>query len=487
MQELVLELNNIEKSYNGKTILSIDHLSVYQNEKIGIIGENGQGKSTLLNIINQSAQPDSGHVYKHISFHYFKQIDRVKAIDYENMDPELVSRLGVPEYPSQYFSGGEETRLKLADVLSNYSMGLLLDEPTTHLDTKGIRFLMNELTYYYGTLLVVSHDRHFLDKVVDTIWEVDNGEVTVFKGNYSSYLQQKEQMKLENERLHNNYQKEKSRLLKAARQKEEQAKSISNVSQKQKSRNIKPSRLSSSKQKDTVQKAAHKTAKAIEKRVDNLDAVELLSEPKAIHFPASTTVSIHNPYPIMGEAVSICRGGKVLLEQCDFQFKRGKKIGIAGPNGSGKTSLLTHILNNQEGITLSPKVKFSVYRQMSYKFTKETSVIHYLMDESEYPESIVRAVLNNIGFTHQNINQSVTELSGGEATRLALAKLFTDPSNVLILDEPTNFIDVKTIEALEELLKSYKGTVLFTSHDEYFMTKVADEIWEIKDKKLVMK
>lgn len=487
MQELALELKKIEKSFNGKMVLAIDHLSVYQNEKIGIIGENGQGKSTLLNLIDQTIQPDKGEVHKLVDFQYYRQMEDVSKVKYDRMDPKVISRLHVPEHSSLHFSGGEETRVRLSGIFSQYSMGMLLDEPTTHLDAEGVNFVIDELTYYYGTLLVVSHDRYFLDKVVGTIWEVKDGSVAVYNGNYSSYLEQKEQLKLENEREFQSYQKEKSRLEKAAKKKYEQAQNVSKVSQKQKKRNIKPSRLASSKQKDTVQKAAHKTAKAIEKRIDHIPDIKLISEPKKITFPDSDSISIHNPYPIMGEQVTIKRGDEILLDNVSFQFKLGKIIGLTGPNGAGKTSLAEHISENREGITLSTKVKLSVYKQMDYKLTKEISLKECLMRDSNYPESIVRAVLNNLGFNQNDVTRPITNLSGGEATRLAIAKLFTDPSNVLVLDEPTNFIDLKTIEALENLINAYKGTVIVISHDHYFMTRIADEVWEIKNKQLQLK
>lgn len=484
MQTLALELNNIEKSYNGKTILFLDHLSVYQNEKIGIIGENGQGKSTLLNLIMEITQPDKGTVQKLVDFQYYKQMEDVSEIRYDSMDPEVISRLHVPEYSTRHFSGGEEARVRLSEVLSRYTMGMLMDEPTTHLDAEGVEFLIKELMHYYGTLLVVSHDRFFLDKVVDTIWEVKEGTVTVFPGNYSSYIEQKEQLKRENEQAYQTSQKEKNRLRKAADSKQRQAQKMSKVSQKQKNRNIKPSRLSSTKQKDTVQKAAHKTAKAIEKRIEHIPDVNLIPEPQKIAFPDSGTSSMHNPYPIMGDRVTIIRGDRILLDDVSFQFQLGKVIGLSGPNGSGKTSLLERIIEEGEGITLSPKVTFAVYKQMDYKLTKEVSLKEYLLHDSDYPESIIRAVLNNLGFSQNDIRRPITNLSGGEATRLAIAKLFTDPSNVLVLDEPTNFIDLKTIEALENLIKAYKGTVLITSHDCYFMNRLADEVWEVKDKRL---
>ncbi|WP_277631248.1 ribosomal protection-like ABC-F family protein [Atopococcus tabaci] len=487
MQELVLELKNIEKSYLNKDVLAIDQLTVYQNERIGIVGKNGQGKSTLLNLIAGTVQPDRGEVHKTVDFQYHRQTSEVSEADLKEIDPALAGKLRVPRHEPTHFSGGEASRFRLAKLFSHYEMGLLMDEPTTHLDEEGIQFLIDELRYYYGTLLVVSHDRRFLDETVEKIWEVADGTVTVYDGNYINYQEQKKHQRMEQERAYEQFMKEKSRLEQAARKKQEQAQKVSQTTKKQKNKHIKPDRLSSSKQKDTVQKAAHKAAKAIEKRAEQLEHVNQVKKEPAIRFPEPTQLEMHNRFPIMGAGVTIQKGEKVLLDEADFQFPLGKRIGITGPNGAGKSSLLEWILMDGEGITLSPKVVFATYRQMDYKLTEQMNLLDYLAGESEYPEPVLRAVLNNLGFSQTEVRKPLSDLSGGESTRLAVAKLFTVPSNVLILDEPTNFIDVQTIEALEELMRSYPGMILFTSHDRYFMRNVAKQIWEIRDKKLVLK
>ncbi len=482
----VLEIRNVVKSYQNKEVINVEHLTVSQNERVGIIGRNGQGKSTLLNLISGAIQPDQGTVQRTIDFQYYRQIADVDEQGYEKMDPALLAKLQVPRHEAKHFSGGEEARFRLAEIFSGYELGLLLDEPTTHLDTDGVNFLIEELRYYYGTLLVVSHDRHLLDEVVDKIWEVADGSVTVYEGNYTAYLEQKEQHRLEQARAYEHYTKEKGRLEKAAQKKQEQAQKLAKASAKQKSRNIKPDRLSSSKQKDTVQKAAHKAAKAMEKRAEQLEAVDSLKQEKAIQFPVPEHLEMHNKFPIMGSDVTIQKGDQFLLEKANFQFPLGKRIALVGPNGSGKSSLLQHILSHGEGITLSPKVVFATYQQMDYKLVKEMDLLAYLAEESAYQEPVLRAILNNLGFSQLEIRKSITNLSGGEATRLAVAKLFAQPSNVLVLDEPTNFIDIQTIEALEVLMKSYPGTILFTSHDEYFVNHVAEQVWEISNKKMML-
>ena len=485
MENLVLELNHVEKSFMSKNVLTIENLKVYENEKIGIVGGNGEGKSTLLNLIAKKMKPDIGNIHRLIEFEYYEQIKENINPDYTKIDPEHLSRLDVPSHEVAHLSGGEKTRLRLAEYFSTYNLGLLMDEPTTHLDIEGIQFLIDQLKYYYGTLLVVSHNRYFLDEIVDIIWEVDNGKITVYPGNYSIYQELKQQELIEQQNAYEKFIKEKSRLEQAAKEKQARAEKLSNVSEKQKNRLVKPDRLSSSKQKDTVQKAAHRSAKAIEKRVEQLETVGKVETDHLIQFPEPENLEMHNDFPIMGQKISIQKGKKYLFDEANFQLPIGKRIAIVGPNGSGKSTLLNHIITNSEGITLSNKIVFSVYKQMAYQLTEDKTILEFLKQDSHMKEPIIRSILNNLGFEQVEIvKKIVSDLSGGEATRLAIAKLFTDPSNVLILDEPTNFIDVQTIEALEVLMKSYRGTILFTSHDKYFVENVADQIWRIESRKL---
>ncbi|MFE2776193.1 ATP-binding cassette domain-containing protein, partial [Aerococcus urinaeequi] len=344
MNKLVLELKNVEKSFMSRDILAIDELKVYENEKIGIVGGNGEGKSTLLNLISGKLKPDIGTVHRTIYFEYYEQIQEGMKPDYEKIDPEYLSRLDLPEHEVENYSGGQQTRLRLAEYFSTYQFGLLMDEPTTHLDTDGIQFLVDQLKYYYGTLIVVSHDRYFLDQVVDTIWEVNNGKVTVYPGNYSAYQALKKQELIEQQNAFEKFTKEKQRLEQAAKEKQAQVEKMASVSTKQKNKAVKPDRLASSKQKDTVQKAAHKAAKAIQKRAEQLDEVQNVAEEKVINFPQPKNLEMHNDFPIMGHKVTIQRGSKVLFDEASFQLPLGKRIGITGPNGSGKSTLLEYCL-----------------------------------------------------------------------------------------------------------------------------------------------
>ncbi|MGX7163988.1 ribosomal protection-like ABC-F family protein [Enterococcus massiliensis] len=481
--ELAVKLTDVAVTFGNKDIFQIDELTAYQNDRIGIVGGNGQGKSTLLNLIADKIQPDRGKIQRETTFTYFSQIALPDEAETE-LDGELLGRMKVPTNSITTLSGGEGSKLRLTQALTNYQLGMLLDEPTTHLDRRSIDVLIEELNYYYGTLLFVSHDREFLNQLATKIWEVSEGKIREFNGNYDDYQQQKEQERLTQENAFSHYEQEKNRLAAAAQKKKEQAARMARVSDKKKKQNIRPGRLSSTKQKDTVQKAAQKTAKTIEKRLEQLETVQNVAGQRKIIFPPSIALTIHNKFPIMGDRITLIKGEKCLLEQASFQFPLGKKIALIGDNGTGKSSLLQYIQENQPGITLSPKVVFSTYQQMDYQLHQRETILSFLMKRTDYSESLVRSLLNNLGFLQTELDKSVQKLSGGEATRVSMALVFVKPANVLILDEPTNFIDLSTVSALERFLRAYPGTVLFTSHDPYFVKTVADEVYEIKGKQL---
>lgn len=486
MEELVLSLEAVEINFNGKKILDIPQLQVYENQRIGIIGDNGSGKTTLAKLITGEMLPDKGRVRRELSFGWFSQGAMAEKLPESGDQLALMSRLQVsPRENLTQLSGGESTKFRLAQVLADYQPGLVLDEPTTHLDREGIRILTDELRYYYGTLLFISHDRQFLNELAETIWEVADGKVTVYKGNFDAYQEQKALATKTAQQAYDNFQKEKQRLEATVRKKQEQARKAATVSKRKKQQQIKPDRLSSSKQKDTVEKNLHKGAKAAMSRLERLEKQSIREEPRPLRFPVPQALLMHNPFPIQGAEVNLQVGDKVLLHKADFQFGLGKKIAVTGGNGSGKTTLLQQIVTDGAGIRLSPKVRFAVYRQLAYDLTATEPLLDYLLKETQQPEPFVRALLHNLAFTPQTLQTPVAQLSGGQRTRLAIAAVFLQPANVLVLDELTNFIDLATIQALEGLLEAYPGTVLFTSHDPYFVAAVADEVWQLVDQKLV--
>lgn len=486
MEKVCIELENIELSFLDRLVLNISRLSVHQFDRIGIVGKNGAGKSTLMKLMNGQIKPDKGHIKRFADFAYFDQL--TTPIERE-IDYELVGKLSIPQTDIENFSGGEQTRLKLAQIFSSYHEGLLIDEPTTHLDEDGKRFFIEELTYYYGALVLVSHDRYVLDKLVTKIWEIENGCVTEYTGNYSDYVVQKElQRKLQQEQ-HEKYIKEKTRLLKAAEEKMKKADKITQANRhiSKKGTKAKANKMFMTKSKDTSQKAVQRAAKAIEQRVEQLESVEAPKGEHPLHFHQSPAFKLYNKYPIMGERVTLKAGDNTLLKEASFQFPLGKTIVITGSNGAGKTTFLHHILNRGEGIIVSPKAVIGAYEQMEYRFEKGENVLNYMKNRSDYDESKIRSVLHSMNFTGSDLNKNVLHLSGGEAIRLVLCQLFVGRYNVLILDEPTNFLDVFCIEALESFLKAYEGTGILVSHDRMFIERVADCEYVIEQQQLIIR
>lgn len=479
MEKICFELINIELNYLDRTVSEMERLAVHQFGRIGIVGKNGAGKSSLLKLLAGFIQPTTGLVKSHVDFAYF---DQLSSPGKSQIDYELKGKLAIPETKLEHFSGGEQARLKLAQILSNYHEALLIDEPTTHLDTEGIQFFIDELTYYYGALVLVSHDRYVLDKLVTKIWEVEDGVVTEYTGNYTEYVRQKEHEKLQLEERYDKYIKEKKRLIKAAEEKKKKAEKVTQGDKRV--TKIKGNRIFETKSKGTSQKSIQRAAKAIEQRVEQLGTIEAPKKEQTILFHQPSALSLHNRFPIMGERVTLRAGDKLLLKEANFQIPLGKVIAITGNNGSGKTTLLRHILERGEGITISPKAVIGSYRQMDYQFSKGETVFNYVKSRSDYDESKIRSILHAMNFNGNDLKKDVRHLSSGEATRLVLCQLFLGRYNVLILDEPTNFLDVYCLEALEKFINSYEGTIFLVSHDRMFVDHVADIIFKIEEQQL---
>lgn len=482
MEALSFELVDIEVSFLDKEILKIDRLAIHQFDRIGIVGKNGAGKSTLLKLLAGKIKPAKGKINTHVEAGYFEQIEAPKDM---RADPALLGKLNVPK-DSEQLSGGEQTKKKLSQLFTDYHEALLIDEPTTHLDQVGIQFLLDQLRYYYGALVLVSHDRAVLNELVEIIWEIDDGAVKVYSGNYDEYLEQK---KLEQERqqeAHEQYIKEKNRLEKAAQEKMQQAKNITQAERSTR-RQEKPNRMFESKSKDTSQKAIQRAAKAIEKRQERLVESKAVKIEQPIVFPQAKSLKLHNKVPIMANDAVIKIEDKVLLDKVSFQFPLEKKIALIGDNGSGKTTLFNYIAEKSEVFTFSPKAEIGYFKQMSYQFTSEQTVLEFIQESSDYNEGFIRSILHAMQFVGTDIRKKVNTLSGGEAVRLQLCRLFLGRYNILLLDEPTNFLDIYAIDALKEFVLGYEGTVLFITHDQSFIEDVADVVYEIEGQNIVRK
>lgn len=482
MEQISFELKNIEVNYLDRLVLQIDHLAIHQFDRIGIVGKNGVGKSTLLKLLAGKIQSATGTVHRYTNAGYFEQMEMPVA---NEVDGALLSKLAVP-LNHVYLSGGEQTRLKLAELFTHYYETLLIDEPTTHLDRVGIDFLLDELQYYYGALILISHDRAVLDALVTTIWEVEDGKVKVYSGNYTEYTAQKELERQQQLQAHDKFIKEKTRLEKAVEDKIEKANRLAAAKNKTKKEvKTKGNRMFETKSKGTSEKSIHRAAKAIEQRIEQLEQVDAVQNQKKLVFRQSKALEMHNKFPIIADQLSLRIADQVLLDQVSFQIPLGEKVAITGVNGSGKSTLLNYIVHKGVNLTISPKVQFGYFKQTSYRFEQDETVFNFIKARSHYEETFLKSTLHAMQFQGTDLMKKVKNLSGGEAVRLQLCQLFLGAYNVLVLDEPTNFLDVGAIEALENFIVNYEGTVLFVSHDRTFIDHVASFTLHIENKQLI--
>ncbi|AIC93201.1 ribosomal protection-like ABC-F family protein [Shouchella lehensis] len=484
MEQLVVELNDILVTYGDQLILEIDRLHLHQCDRIGIVGENGSGKSTLINVLEGSIQSSRGQVHRHIDFASFAQKE---APGKGKVEGGWSSRLELPNQGRAGMSGGEQTRLKLAQLFSAYREGMLLDEPTTLLDEKGVDFLIEELRYYGGTLVIVSHDRYVLDQLVTTIWELKDGQVNEYSGNYTAYEAQKRLEQSIQQEQYEQMKKEKNRLLTAAEEKKKKARNVTrgNRSMSKKETKATANRMFMTKSKGTSEKSIQRAAKALEQRAQQLPEVDAVERERQIVFHQPAYLQLHNKVPIFANQLTLKKHGRVLIEDASFQFPLSKTIAITGENGSGKTSLLQSIVSQHEGITVSPNVRFGIYQQFDFQWKERLSVLAFIKQNSDQREARVRSALANMGFFGSDLRKCVSKLSGGESIRLQLCHLFLGEWNVLVLDEPTTFLDVKSMKALEQFIKAYEGTIILVSHDRTFLHEVADVKYTINNRKLI--
>lgn len=483
--ELLIKAKDICVEYNGRDVLDINELELYAYDRIGLVGGNGAGKSTLLKVLLGDITPSGSKISRLGQFSYIPQLD--EAVLQEVKDHALMGRLGVDQLNAQTMSGGEETRLKIAQALSEQVHGIFADEPTCHLDREGTDFLISQLKYFSGALLIISHDRYFLDEVVDKIWELRDGKITEYWGGYSDYLRQKEEERQQQAAQYDKFITERDRLERAVEEKRKQARMVDQKAKGSAKKNSSESggRLAHQKSTGSKQKKLYNAAKNMEHRIAALGDVQAPAASHTIRFRQSKALSLHNPYPIIGTEVSKRFGERVLFDKASFQIPLGAKVALAGGNGAGKTTLFQMILSRENGITVSPKAEIGYFAQNGYKYNRRQGVMDFVQEDCDYNVSEIRSVLASMGFTGSDIRKELSVLSGGEMIKLQLAKILLGRYNILLMDEPSNFLDLPSVEALETLMKDYAGTIFFISHDKRLVEHVADRVYEIREGKMV--
>lgn len=479
-----MDIKQIQFDYMENRIFTIDDLKIYRGNRIGVVAPNGSGKTTLLKMLNRDIYPGKGTIQTYGTIALMEQ--QASPNFSPLIDEKQRKILNIPtNYPE--LSGGEATKLKFLEVYSKFPDVLLLDEPTAHMDIQGRQFVIDQLKHYYGAFILVSHDRYLLNRLVEEIWEIQNQKIIKYTGNYTEYKTLKD---LEFKQAKENYfnvQEEKLRLNKALSEKKRLAATVTNKKNKKEFRS-KPGRMTKS--KDTAAKSLHKAAKSLEKRIKRMDDVFLPKEKQSINFDSKKIKEIHTKYPIMIDYLDIKCGDKLLIKNVSLQVKLNKCVSITGKNGSGKSTLLKTIFSNFEGVNISKKAKIGYFNQNThhqFQDDNRLTILEYCKLKSDYDEHYLIEILDRVNFKGNDLKKKLSQLSGGEATRLALLLIFVQDYNILLLDEPTNFLDIETIEVVEDFILKYPGTVVCISHDFHFIEKISDVIYYIEGKKLIRK
>lgn len=516
---IILQANNLTKRFNGEPIFSDLSLTINSNSKIGLVGQNGAGKSTLLKMLVGETSPSEGTINqkKNLTIGYLPQntglhSDRtiiaemrlafstiiqeeaqLHKLEEQISDPKINSNpaklaevsktydqlqadftlkngygyraeirtvlAGFSFYEADYerniseLSGGQQTRLALAKLLLEKPDLLALDEPTNHIDMETTAWLENYLQSYNGALLVISHDRYFMDKVVNEIYNLDHGVMDYYKGNYTHYVAEKVHRQAIAEK---NFEKQQRKI---------------------------------KKEEEFVQKniARASTTKRAQARQKQLDKMNVINKPKATHGTAHFRFT---PERKSGNVVldvddlGVGYDDVELSYPINLHLKNHQRMAIFGPNGIGKSTFLKTILGKLSKIRgtfqFGTGVSVGYYDQQQASLHPEKDVLHELWDDyPTIPEGEIRSILGSFLFSGSSVEKSVANLSGGERARLLLTKLSMNKDNFLVLDEPTNHLDIDSIDVLEKALLNFAGTILFISHDRYFINRLATDIMEL--------
>lgn len=525
MAEIIVKLDHISLGLAGRPILDDLTWEIQRGQRIGLVGANGAGKSTLLKMIAQEIEPDSGSIFRlsgmtigrleqeprlaagrsvleeglyarpeiaaieqeltaladkmakpeiygdakllerslRVQEKLLHQFEQLGGTRYESKVKETLTALGMgPEKWStltEHLSGGQKKLIMLAKLLVLQPPLLLLDEPDNHLDLPAKRALETIIRGYPGCVVIISHDRYLLDEVATQIVELENGRVTQYNGNYSAYANERAIRRLRQQQLYAAQQKEIARIEAAIARFELWASLVVNE------RHI-------------------RQARSRQKMLDKMDKIEKVTEAKKMILDLSGWRGSNKVLELAGVGRTFDNGHR-LFSDLNTVIWHGERVGLVGPNGAGKSALFKMILDPDSATTgeikLGPSIKIGYYAQEQETLDPAQDLITCIRQAAPLTQESAVAFLLRFLFTYDQVQQPIGKLSGGERSRLQLARLVLERPNLLLLDEPTNNLDIPAIEVLEETLNEFVGTVLVISHDRYFLDQTVDRIIELRD------
>lgn len=492
---VLLKGTNINKSYNDNVVLEGVEFEINYGEHIGLVGENGTGKTTLAEIIASAIQHDSGALQwskEEVKIGYLKQSTYYTKKHIEEMFKasknfvgslkEHISRLGLPQIEEIKdervggLSGGERTKLALANILASNPTLLILDEPTNHLDYESIEWVIKIIKKFRGTVLIISHDRFFLDKTVKRIFEIEGKKLIAYRGNYTDFRHEKDFRFHSSMNAYVNQEKYKAAI-------QEDISALKGWSGKAHNTSTKKQQEGMGK-KEFFRKKAKKKDKAIKSRIKRLEKIELegVIKPTKRREVFFEIDSAENRGKRILEIREISKGfGQYpLFANSSAIVMRGERIALFGPNGCGKSTLIKAILGEEKldsgELYLSPSADIAYLSQDVLGEMKAIPMIEYFNIGSKDEDREIKNMLCTMGFENDMFTRIITDLSLGERTRLKIAKIIAEKKNLLILDEPTNHLDLLSRERLEETLRLFNGTVIIASHDRYLLDKTCNKV-----------
>ncbi|MCL2056835.1 MAG: ATP-binding cassette domain-containing protein [Oscillospiraceae bacterium] len=458
--QLILQAVGIKKQYGARTVLAFEKLQVYEGDKIGVVGLNGAGKSTLMGILSGDIAPDEGTVVRNCNVGYIRQFDET--------DPTL--------------SGGGNTKRRIAQETAVEDSILFADEPTANLDQDGVDWVRAKLTEA-KTVLLISHNRDLLDDICTAVIEIKDSGLIFYTGNYSDYEAASKLKAQQLAQKHAEIVRKKEQLLDAVRTKERKVARQRQKKKAQQKKNPSEARLGGAKRAASM-KQQEKEAKVLKARIEKLGEVQGPRRQPKFRMDFSLTDPPKNKTVISGEDISFAYGKKVIFDGAALAVPGGAKIALTGRNGSGKTTLLRMIHARDPQLTIAPKLRMGYLFQGLENLDGDKTVLENCLAVSVQDRASAYSILAGLLFTGDDFEKKASVLSGGERIRLSLAMLIASDCNGLMLDEPTNYLDIRSIEAVRDMIKEYPGTVIVVSHDSRFLRETVTSVLRVDGGKI---